>query len=66
MWIGLREVETSYAGDSVEVLSIAQSEMKYLMTQNLQQLFYKSGYGGMIETLLTTSMVRHFFRGSSF
>ena len=62
----LRDIETSYAGDSVKVLSIAQSEMKYLMKVNLQQLFYNSGHGGMIETLLTTSMVRYFFRGSSF
>ena len=35
VWIGLREADTSYAGDSVELLSaaiiIAQSGMKYLM-----------------------------------
>ena len=64
MGIGLREVESNYAGDSGEVLSaviiIAQSDMKYLMKLNMEQSFYESGHGGMTGTLFTTSIVRYF------
>ena len=66
----LREVDASNTEDGVEVLFvviiIAQSDMKYLVKVNLEQLFYESRPGGMTETPFTTSMVRHFFRGSCF
>ena len=54
MWIGLREVDSSYAGDSMEVFSaviiFVQSDMKYLKKVNLEQLFYESGHGGMADS----------------
>ena len=69
VWIELREVDSSYPGDSMEVLSAviitAQSDKNYLKKLNLGQLFYESGHGGMTETL-TTSIVRYFYRGSCF
>ena len=46
-------MDTNYAGDGAEfhsaVIIIARSDMKYLMKKNLEQLFYESGHGGMIE-----------------
>ena len=70
MWIELREVDSSYAGGIVEVLSaviiIAQNDMFYLMKINLEQLFYESGHGGMIETRNIITIVWYFFRGSCF
>ena len=40
VWIGLREVDSSYTGDRVEVPStiiiIAHNDMKYLMKVNLE------------------------------
>ena len=70
MWIGLHEVDSNYTGDSGEVLSaviiIVQSDMKYLMKVNMEQLFYESCVGGMIEILFTMSIVRYFFRCSCF
>ena len=66
----IRDVDISYVGDRVESLStviiVAQSDMKYLMKVNPEQLFYESGHGGMIGTLFTTSMIRYFSRGSFF
>ena len=54
MWIGVREVDSSYAVDSVEVLSvviiIAQSDMKYLKKVNPEQQFYELSHGGMTDS----------------
>ena len=59
-----------YADDDVEVISaviiIAQSDIKYLMKVNLEQLHFEQCHGSMIETVFTTSMVRYFLRGSCF
>ena len=59
-----------YADNGVEVVSaviiIAQSDMKYLMKVNLEQLFFEQCHGSMIETVFTASMVRFFLTGSWF
>ena len=48
---------SNFARDSVGVLSaviiIAQSDIKYFIKVNLEQLFYETGHGYMIETLFT-------------
>ena len=61
-WIRLREVDSSYAGNSVELPStaiiFAQNDMKYLGEVNLEQLLYESSHGGMVEKSVKT---RSFF-----
>ena len=48
------------------VIIIAQNDMFYLMKINLEQLFFESGHGGMIETRNIITIVWYFFRGSCF
>ena len=64
VWIGLRKVNSSYAGDSVEVLSTV------IMKVNLEQLYRpeKTPYFDTFHavSLFTTSMIRYFFTGSCF
>ena len=70
VWIELREVYTSYASDSMEVLSaviiIAQSDMKHLIKINLQQLFYESGHGGSIGQEALVFKDSYFLKKTSF
>ena len=74
VWIGLREIDSSCAGDSVEVpattIIFAHNDMKYLMKVNLEKLYGpgKTPYFDSFHavSLFTISMVRYFFRGSCF
>ena len=59
-WIGLSEVETSYAGDTVEVLSIAQSEMKYL--SRVSTLLISPHFSSFLILLLKTLLFYCFCR----
>ena len=48
------------------VIIIAQSDIKYLMKVNLEQLFYESDHRGMIETLLLPPWLATFLEGLVF
>ena len=48
------------------VIIIAQSDIKYLMKVNLEQLFYQSDHRGMIETLLLPPWLATFLEGLVF
>ena len=48
------------------VIIIAQSDIKYLMKVNLEQLFYESDHRCMIETLLLPPWLATFLEGLLF